>query len=98
MILYKVLVVSLPDFPQMKMMAKCLGTQGLSWEWMDGVRIERVEGMEPEEYRGLETCCVLPSEGGSGVRLPSGVMQTGHAERPGSGEDGGGGLGDYFSG
>nr|WP_284709724.1 hypothetical protein [Akkermansia sp. B2-R-115] len=57
-ILYKILVVSLPDSPKRETMAQRLGAQGLSWEWVDGVRIERMEDMEPEEYRGLEAYCV----------------------------------------
>ncbi len=45
----------------METMAQPLGGQGLSLEWVDDVRIGRMEDMGPEEYRGLEAYCVSDS-------------------------------------
>lgn len=52
--MFKILVVSLPDSPKRAAMAQRLSAQGLSWEWIDGVRISSMEEIPPEERSDLE--------------------------------------------
>lgn len=51
---YKILVVSLPGSPKREIMAQRLSAQGLSWEWVDGVRIASMEDIPWEERNDLE--------------------------------------------
>lgn len=51
---YKILVVSLPGSPKREIMTQRLSTQGLSWEWVDGVRIASMEDIPWEERNDLE--------------------------------------------
>lgn len=52
--LYKILIVSLPDSPKREIMSQRLSDQGLSWEWVDGVRIASMEDIPWEERNDLE--------------------------------------------
>ena len=40
---YRILIVSLPGSPKREIMTQRLSAQGLSWEWVDGVRVASME-------------------------------------------------------
>lgn len=52
--MYKILVVSLPGSRKREKISRLLHKQGLSWEWVDGVRIRRLEDVPLWERDSLE--------------------------------------------
>lgn len=51
---YRILIVSLPESPKREIMSQRLCAQGLSWEWVDGVRVASIEDIPWEERNDLE--------------------------------------------
>ena len=51
---YKILIVSLPGSPKREIMSQRLSAQGLSREWVDGVRVASMEDIPWEERNDLE--------------------------------------------
>lgn len=52
--MYRIFVVSLPGSPKRVSMSERLESQGLRWEWVDGVRIDSLEEIPAWEREGLE--------------------------------------------
>lgn len=52
--MYRILIVSLPGSPKREVMARRLSAQGLSWDWVDGVRVASMDDIPREEWNDLE--------------------------------------------
>ncbi len=52
--MYKILVVSLPESPKREKLSRIFRQRQLTWEWVDGVRIESMDDIPAWERDGLE--------------------------------------------
>lgn len=52
--MYRILIVSLPGSPKREVMSGRLSAQGLSWDWVDGVRVSSMDDIPWEERNDLE--------------------------------------------
>ncbi len=53
-IMYKILIVSIPGSPKRKKASRIFQEQALSWEWIDGVKIESMDEIPAWEKDSLE--------------------------------------------